>query len=111
MSKFDPAAILVAARAAATAKPVPVHLAGVGDVYKRKLTVADIEAAGDVRAKMQAAGKLDRQMNIAIGLAQSICGPNGEQVFDVNNDDHLGVLAALPWESVRGVVAGYEGNG
>jgi hypothetical protein len=47
-------------------------------------------------------------MSIAVGLAQSICGPDGTCVFDVDNSDHLEILAALPWESVRGLMTDDE---
>ena len=77
---FDPAKLIAAAKAASQAKPVPIKLAGIGDAFKRKLTVADIEAAGSVRERMEKAGKLNQQMNIAIGLAQAICGPEGQPV-------------------------------
>jgi hypothetical protein len=107
---FDPAKLIAAAKAAAQAKPVPIKLAGIGDAFKRKLTVADIEAAGSVRERMEKAGKLNQQMNIAIGLAQAICGPDGQPVFDIENDEHLTLLASLPFEAVRGAM-GDEGNG
>lgn len=105
---FDSAKLLAAAKAAAQAKPVPVTLPGIGDAFRRKLTVADIETAGIVRETLKDQGKLSRNMNIAVGLAQAICGPDGIPVFDVNSDDHLDILAALPWESVRGLMTDAE---
>lgn len=102
---FDAAKFIEAARAASKAKPVAIKLPGLGDAFKKKLTVADIEHAGTVRAKLSESGKLDRSMSIAVGLAQSICGPDGVVVFDVDNQDHLDILAALPWESVRGLMS------
>jgi hypothetical protein len=49
-------------------------------------------------------------MSMAVGLAQVICGPDGESVFDIHSEDHLKLLASLPWESVRSLMV-EEGNG
>jgi hypothetical protein len=105
---FDAAKFIDAARAASKTKPVSITLPGLGAAFKKKLTVADIEQAGAIRAKLSTDGKLDRSMSIAVGLAQAICGPDGACVFDVGNDDHLAILAALPWESVRGLMTDDE---
>jgi hypothetical protein len=105
---FDASKLIAAAQAASQAKPVPVTLPGIGDAFRRKLTVADIEQAGVIRGRLNDDGKLDRSMSIAVGLAQAICGPDGVPVFDVQNDDHLAILAALPWESVRGLMTDDE---
>jgi hypothetical protein len=105
---FDAAKFIEAARAASKSKPVAINLPTIGAAFKKKLTVADIEHAGAVREKLSSAGKLDRSMSIAVGLAQSICGPDSKCVFDVDNSDHLDILAALPWESVRGLMTDDE---
>ena len=107
---FDPKKLIEAAKAASQTKPVPVTIPGIGAAFKRKLTVADVEIAGSVRERLETSGKFNRTMSMAVGLAQAICGPDGEAVFDVNNDDHLAILSAIPWESVRDVAMGDEGK-
>jgi hypothetical protein len=107
---FDAAKLIEAARAASQAKPVPVTIPGIGKAFRRKLTVADIDEASVVREKLEEKGNLNRNMSMAVGLAQVICGPDGESVFDIHSEDHLKLLASLPWESVRSLMV-EEGNG
>lgn len=98
---FDAAAFLAAVQAAGKPAPKPVTLPGLGACFRRQLTVADVDAASALREKLKASGKdINQGTNIAIGLAQVLCGPDGTPVFDVLNDEHLSLLAALPWSSV-----------
>lgn len=101
---FDAAAFMAAMQAAAARPPRPVTLPGVGDAFKREITVADVEEAGEIRAAMSKDGQeVTRKMSIAIGLAQSLCGPDGVALFDPRNAEHLALLAALPWSVVRSI--------
>lgn len=102
--EFDAAAFMAALQAAATKPPRPVTLPGVGQAFKREITVSDVEEAGEIRAAMAKDGQeVTRKLSIAIGLAQSLCGPNGVALFDPRNDAHLAMLAALPWAVVRSI--------
>jgi len=107
---FDPAKFIEAAKAIAQAKPKPITIPGIGKAFHRHITVADVEAAGDVRERLEKAGAMSTKMSMAIDLALKICDQDGAAVFDMNNDEHLKLLASLPWDSVRGLSVG-EGNG
>lgn len=101
---FDAAAFMAALQAAAAKPPRPVTLPGVGQAFKREITVEDVETAGEIRASMaKDGGDVSRKMSIAIGLAQTLCGPDGVALFDPRNPDHLATLAALPWSVVQGL--------
>lgn len=101
---FDAAAFMAALQAAAAKPPRPVTLPGVGQAFKREITVEDVETAGEIRAAMaKEDGEVSRKMSIAIGLAQTLCGPDGVSLFDPRNADHLATLAALPWSVVKGL--------
>jgi hypothetical protein len=102
---FDAAAFLAAVQAAAQAAPTPVTLPGVGACFKRELSVADVEGASAIRADLEKAGvDVTQGINIAIGLSQVLCGPDGTPIFDARNDAHRAMLAALPWSAVRQVM-------
>lgn len=104
MSDFDAAAFMAALQASATKPPRPVTLPGVGQAFKREITVEDVETAGEIRASMTKDGEeVSRKMSIAIGLAQTLCGPDGVPIFDPRNADHLATLASLPWSVVKGL--------
>lgn len=99
---FSAAAFMAAAAAAAQQKPKPVHLAGVGHCFQRDVTVADVEEAQAIRVEREKAGKqATKSLNMAIGLAQSLCGPDGTPIFDPRNEEHITLLGSLPWAAVR----------
>jgi len=102
---FDAAAFLAAVQAASQQPPKPITLPGIGACFKRELSVADVEAASVRRAELQSSGTaVTSQTNIAIGLAQVLCGPDGVLIFDMRNPAHMALLTALPWASVSGVM-------
>jgi hypothetical protein len=105
---FDPAKLIAAAKAAAQAKPVPIKLAGIGDAFIRKMTIADLEAASDICDRVEKNSKLGRNtINIAATLCLRICGPEGEPVFDPANDEHILMLAnSVPIDSLGGAMGG-----
>lgn len=98
---FDREAFLAAARAAAAPKLVGVTLAGVGACWVRPLTAGDWVNAQAAEAKLRADGvDVTPAMRMAIGLAQNLCGDQGQPIFEVNNLEHLQLLAGLPMEAV-----------
>lgn len=108
---FDPAAFLVAARELAQPKLREVNIQGLPRCYRRELNAGDIIDAAQHRDTLKAAGlEPNRKVDIAIGLAQGLCGPQGEAIFDAGNREHIELLISLPWESVRSVIAG-DGEG
>jgi hypothetical protein len=108
---FDPAAFIAAAQALASQPLKAVSLPGLPPCFKRVLTAGDVIDAAACRDKLVAAGlPVDAKVNVAIGLAQALCGPAGQPIFDAGNRAHIELLAALPWEAVRSV-AGAEDAG
>jgi len=103
MSKFDAAAIIKAAEALANEKPKPVNLPGIGALFKRRLNFGDIEAAEQIGEPYTVNGVLDRKTRVAIGVAQMLCGPDGEPIFDASNKDHIGLIVKIPWDVLRQV--------
>jgi hypothetical protein len=98
---FDPAAFVAAATAAAKVKTYPVDLPGVGACWVRALTFGDEMASFGAREALAAQGVVMNRQNLAaMRLAQNLCGPEGEPIFDPGNAEHLKVLAALPLESI-----------
>ena len=110
-TEFDPAAFIAAAQALASQPLKAVNLPGLPPCFKRVLTAGDVIDAAAFRDKLAAAGLvLDAKVNVAIGLAQSLCSPTGQPIFDASNRAHVELIAALPWEAVRSV-AGAEDAG
>jgi hypothetical protein len=102
---FDPAAFLAALQSAAVVAPKPVTLPGVGACFKRALTTGDVLDAEDHRQALEAAGlKPDRKANMAIGLAQTLCGPTGQPVLNASDPAHIALLTALPWSVIKGLL-------
>jgi len=102
---IDRTAFLAAMAAAAEPALQGVSLPGVGDCFRRPLTAGDVLDAQDAREALQAAGMaIDRKVNMAIGLAQTLCDESGNPLLDAQNADHVRMLAALPWATVRGVL-------
>lgn len=108
---FDPAAFVAAAQALAEKALKPVALPGLPPCFRRHLTAGDVLDAAEVRASLQSDGlEPSRAVDIAIGLAQSLCGPAGQRIFDARNRQHIEILKALPWEAVRDLVTSNEGG-
>lgn len=107
---FDQAAFIAAAQAL-SAKPLKaVTLPGLPPCFKRVLTAGDVLDAAAVREQLKAGGmEVNSKVNVAIGLAQALCGPAGQPIFEASNRQHIELLISLPWESVRSV-AGADAN-
>lgn len=107
---FDAAALRAAIKAAGEHAPRAITIPGVGKAYKRELTVADVDEAQALRLQLAKEhpelGK-DR-LGIAIGLAQTLCGPDGTRIFDPRDAADIALLAKVPWASARGVTADDE---
>jgi hypothetical protein len=102
---FDPDAFIAAAQALASQPLKAVNLPGLPPCFKRVLTAGDVIDAAACRDKLIAAGlQVDTKVNVAIGLAQSLCSPMGQPIFDAGNRTHIELLSALPWDAVRSVV-------
>ena len=102
---IDHAAFLAALQAAAAPALQGVDLPGIGPCYKRPVTAGDVLDADEARDALKAQGlELDRKVNVAIGLAQTLCDESGCPLLDAKNADHIRLLVALPWGAVRGVL-------
>lgn len=102
---IDRAAFLAALSAAAQPNLQGVSLPGIGDCFKRSLTAGDVLDAEDVREALQAKGLvIDRKVNVAIGLAQSLCDESGRLLLDPKDPAHIQMLSSLPWATLRGVL-------
>lgn len=98
---FDKEAFIAAVRAAAQPRMVGVTLPGIGSCWVRPLTAGDWIDAHAVAAKLQADKvEITSRIRMAIGLAQNLCGPDGEALFDVGSLADLKTLAALPMDAV-----------
>lgn len=112
MQAFDKEAFIAAAQALASQPLKAVSLPGLPPCFRRVLTAGDVIDAAACRDKLVEAGlPLDAKVNVAIGLAQALCDPAGQPIFDAGNRAHIEVLSALPWESVRSVAGGSEASG
>lgn len=101
MQAFDKEAFIAAVRAAAQPRMVGVTLPGIGSCWVRPLTAGDWVDAHAVAAKLEADKiEITSRIRMAIGLAQNLCGPEGEALFDVGNLEDLKTLAALPMDAV-----------
>lgn len=106
---FDAAAIRAAMKLAAEqAKALkPITIPQVGRMYKRDLLVADVEEAQSLRVKLaEKHPELSKRgLGMAVGLAQTLCGPDGECIFDAESIEDIQLLASVPWAVARGVSA------
>ena len=101
MPSFDREAFLAAARAAAKPRLIGVTLPGIGSCWVRPLTAGDWIDSHAVTAKLQGDKvEITPRIRMAIGLAQNLCGPEGESLFDVGSLEDLKTLAALPMDAV-----------
>lgn len=109
---FDAAAFRAALKAASQRKPKAITIPGVGPAFKRELTVADVDEAQALRRELaEKHPQLNaRRLNIAIGLGQTLCGPEGERLFDLDDPADIELLASMPWSLARGVTADEEGD-
>ncbi len=107
---FDVAAFRAAIQAVGNQQPKPITVPGVGKCFKREVSVADVTEAQALRKELagQLPGLGERRLGIAIGLAQTLCGPDGTPVFDATSPDDVAMLAKVPWAKVRGVSADDE---
>lgn len=86
--------LIAAMRAAAVIRPQPVDVPGLGLVYVRALTVAEVEEqAADVESQ-------DKH-RLARGAARLLCDEHGARLLDPSNPDDVALVAALPWDSLR----------
>lgn len=103
---FDRDAFISALRAAAQPRLVGVELPGIGRCWVRPLTAGDWMDSYTSISKHEAAGiEITPAIRMAVGLAQNLCGPEGEALFDVSSMDDLRVLAALPMDVVSAALA------
>lgn len=101
VAPVDRAAFLAALAQAAAPRLRGVTLPGIGACYMRPVTAGDVFDAESARAALTAAGvEIKQKVNIAIGLAQSLCDESGAPLLDPANADHIRQLLALPWETV-----------
>jgi hypothetical protein len=101
MNTFDRAAFRAAVAVAAELRLVGVDMPGIGHCWVRRLTMGDWVTASAAVAKLQAQGvEVTPALRAAIGLAQNLCGPDGESLFEVDSLSDLKMLAALPSEQV-----------
>lgn len=101
VAPVDRAAFLAALAQAASLRLRGVTLPGIGACYMRPVTAGDVFDAESARAALAAAGvEVTQKVNIAIGLAQSLCDESGAPLLDPANADHIRQLLALPWETV-----------
>ena len=106
---FDPAAFIAAAQALGAAPLKPVNLPGLPACFKRELTAGDVIDAAGLRDKLKAEGlEISRKVDIAIGLAQTLCGPGGRAIFDAGNRGHVEILLALPWKTLSAAAGADE---
>jgi hypothetical protein len=100
-NSFDREAFRAAVRAAAQPRLAGVTLPGIGHCFVRPLTAGDWVDSHSARARLEADGvPVTPRLRMAIGLAQNLCGPSGEALFDVMSLDDLQTLAALPADAV-----------
>lgn len=98
---FDREAFLSAVRAAAQPRLIGVELPGIGHCWVRPLTAGDWVDSHAAISKHEAAGvEITPRIRMAVGLAQNLCGPEGESLFDVGSLDDLEALAGLPMDAV-----------
>lgn len=107
---FDAAAFRAAVQSLTDQPPKPITVPGVGKCFKRELTCADVSEAPALREEIakQLPALNERRLGIAIGLAQTLCGPDGTVIFDAKSPEHVALLARVPWSAVRGVSADEE---
>jgi hypothetical protein len=102
---IDRSAFLAALQAAAQPALTGTTLPGVGACFKRAVTAGDVLDADDARDALKAAGlTIDRKVNVAIGLAQTLCDESGGHLLDPQSPDHIRLLIAQPWSVLRGVL-------
>jgi hypothetical protein len=93
--------LIAAMRVTAAEKPTAVDVKGLGTVYVRSLTVAEMEEIGDENN----AGTAQKKKNkIARSVAQVMCDENGKQLFDPENADDVALLAKQPWRVLKRVI-------
>ncbi len=107
--EFDPAAFIAAAQALAATPLKAVSLPGLPACFKRELTAGDVIDAAGLRDKLKAEGlEIGRKVDIAIGLAQTLCSPAGRPIFDAGNRTHVEILLALPWKTLKAAAGAEE---
>lgn len=108
------AAELRAAFAAASVQPVPVDLPGIGRVFVKPLTVADVQTMP------QPAPELADQINAmgtARGVAMVLSDATGNRIFDPNSLDDLQLISQQGWDRMSALIkaagdaAGAQKNG
>lgn len=104
---IDRAAIRAAMHAAAQGSLTGITLPGIGACYKRTLTVNEVLEAEEVRKTLKAAGlTIDRKVDVAIGLAQTLCDEAGRPLLNAADPADIDLLISLPWESVSAALKG-----
>lgn len=106
---IDRAAIRAAMQAAAESPLTGITLPGIGACYKRSLTVNEVLEAEEVRKTLKAAGlTIDRKVDVAIGMAQTLCDEAGRPLLDAADPADIALLISLPWESVSAALKGEQ---
>jgi len=83
----------------------PVTVPGVGAAFVRPLTAGDVFDGDAARAALAAAGlPAGRKVDIAIGLAQTLCDDTGAPLLDASNADDIRALLALEWSAMRSLL-------
>lgn len=72
-----------------------VTLQGIGDVYTRELTVAEVETEKELAALFED-GQTDKRP-IARGACKLICDESGVLLLDPQNEEDVALVASLPW--------------
>lgn len=103
---FDREAFRAAVKAAAQPKLAGVTLPGIGAAWVRPLTAGDWVDAHSARQSLEKQGvEITPRLRMAIGLAQNLCGPSGEQIFSPSSVEDLQMLADLPMDVVADAMA------
>lgn len=75
-------------------KPKAVTVKGLGQVYVRPLTVAEVDEQNSEIDQKSKTG-------LARGAARLLCDENGKRLLDPNNEADVKALSALPWSQLR----------
>lgn len=91
-------ALLGAMRAVVTAKPRAVTVPGIGQVFVRSPSVAEVSAMRSQTADA------DDAFTLARGVCRVLCDEEGNRILDPLNQEHVDLVGKMPWASLSAVI-------
>lgn len=95
--------LIAAMQATAAEKPRAVKVPGWGTVYVHDVLISEVDTAGDSTSDnlSKALGIPKDKIQLARGVAQSICDEKGKRLFNPDDEADIKLLCSQSWKRMQ----------